>query len=169
MQATLVLDASFEPLAAVPLPRAVVLVLNHRAEIVEADGAVSSTSTVLPRPQVIRLRRVVALPHRSRTLPPSKTNVLRRDQHRCGYCARPAATVDHVVPRSRGGRSVWTNLVACCQRCNQRKGPHLPGELGWPLLAALTPLTTTGRCVVAPRAADPVWRPYLPADAAPAA
>ncbi len=161
MQATLVLNASYEPLATVPLHRAVVLVLHQRAEIVESDGTFRSISTAIPRPKVIRMLRYVSLPYHKRTLPPSKANVLTRDKHRCGYCARPADTVDHVVPRSRGGGSVWTNLVACCRRCNQAKGHKLLSELGWQLLVPLKPLRYTGRIVIEVRAADPAWQPYL--------
>lgn len=144
---TLVLNAGYEPLAVVSFKRALVLVLAQKASIVQADEEhpVWSPSGVYERPSVILLTRYVHRPYGSAALV-SRRGVLRRDRHRCGYCLRPATTVDHVVPRSRGGADAWENLVACCQRCNNRKGDHTPAEMGWTL--RLTPVTPY----------DPAWR-----------
>jgi 5-methylcytosine-specific restriction endonuclease McrA len=131
---TLVLNAGYEPLSVVSFRRAVVLVLAGKATILADDeaGPVRSASTVLARPSVILLRRYVKTPG-SRQVPLSRRGVLRRDEHRCAYCGKSATTIDHVIPRSRGGEDSWENLVACCLRCNNVKSNRTPGEMGWTL------------------------------------
>lgn len=131
---TLVLNAGYEPLAVVSFKRALVLVMNEKASVVAADDedVVRSASESWPRPSVIILRNYVRVPG-GRQVPVSRRGVLRRDGSRCGYCASPATTIDHVVPRSRGGADSWENLVACCLRCNNAKGDRTPGEMGWTL------------------------------------
>ncbi len=130
---TLVLNAGYEPLAVVSFRRALVLVLAGKATVV-ADGEhpVVGGSVTLPRPSVILLGRYVRTP-RGRSVPVSRRGVLRRDGHRCAYCGGHATTVDHVLPRSRGGQDSWENLVGCCVRCNNAKGDRTPDEKGWSL------------------------------------
>lgn len=132
---TLVLNAGYEPLAVVSFKRALVLVMNHKATIVQCDQGhpVWAASGSWERPSVILLTRYVRIP-RSRAVPVSRRGVLRRDDHRCCYCAKSANTIDHVLPRSRGGRDTWDNLVACCLRCNNVKGNQTPTEMGWGML-----------------------------------
>lgn len=132
---TLVLNAGYEPLAVVSFKRALVLVMNQKATVVHADPdhPVRATSGAWARPSVILLRRYVRVPH-AHASPVSRRGVLRRDEHRCCYCGTPANTIDHVLPRSRGGRDTWENLVACCLRCNNAKGDQTPGEMGWSML-----------------------------------
>ena len=84
------------------------------------------------RPAVILLTRYVRVPQ-SRRVPVTRRGVLRRDGHRCGYCGKAASTIDHVLPRSRGGADSWENLVACCLRCNNVKGDRTPQEMQWEL------------------------------------
>ena len=127
----LVLNASYEPLSLVSIRRAVVLLLREKAELVEAtQNMVRSTTQAMPVPLVIRLVKYVRLPHRR--VPPTRTAIMLRDAYTCQYCGdtpgRAQLTVDHVVPRSRGGTHDWENLVTACKRCNQRKGSHLPEE-----------------------------------------
>lgn len=130
---TLVLNAGYEPLSVVPFTRAVVLVLAGKATVLAAEDApVRSQHVSLDQPSVILLTRYVR-PPRDRRVSLSRRGVLRRDNHRCAYCGRPAGTVDHVVPRSRGGDNSWENLVACCRDCNNRKGDRTLAELGWTL------------------------------------
>ena len=135
MRETLVLNASFEPLTAVPLRRAAVLVLQNKAvvEKAHADLRLRAASVELPVPQVIRLRRYVRVPFRQRA-PWSRRGVLVRDRHRCAYCGRRATTVDHLVPRSRGGRDTWLNTVAACADDNRRKADRTPAQAGMRLL-----------------------------------
>ena len=132
---TLVLNAGYEPLSVVSFKRALVLVMNGRAIIVESDNKhpVRSPDGTWERPSVIVLTRYVKMPH-SRQVPVSRRGVLRRDNHRCGYCQASASTIDHVLPRSRGGKDEWENLVACCLKCNNIKGDRTPQEMGWRLL-----------------------------------
>jgi len=129
---TLVLNAGYEPLAVVSFKRALILVMNNKATVVESDRGhpVFAASGAWERPSVILLTRYVRLP-RSRISPVSRRGVLRRDDHRCCYCGTSATTIDHVLPRSRGGRDTWDNLVACCLRCNNIKSNQTPAEMGW--------------------------------------
>ncbi|MYV54091.1 HNH endonuclease [Streptomyces sp. SID3212] len=135
MRDTLVLNASFEPLSTVTLNRAVVLVLQDKAVVEQAHPGlrVRAATVVLPVPRVIRLCRYVRVPFR-RQAPWSRRGVLIRDQHRCAYCGRRATTVDHVVPRSRGGADSWLNTVASCAEDNHRKADRTPEQAGMPLL-----------------------------------
>ncbi|MDT3399225.1 HNH endonuclease [Streptomyces sp. B1866] len=137
MRETLVLNASFEPLAAVSLRRAVVLVLQDKAVVEQAHPAlrVRAAAVDLPLPRVIRLCRYVRVPFRRRA-PWSRRGVLVRDRHACAYCGRRATTVDHVVPRSRGGGDTWLNTVASCAEDNRRKANRTPEEAGMRLLRA---------------------------------
>ncbi|GAA1187181.1 HNH endonuclease [Streptomyces hebeiensis] len=135
MRDTLVLNSSFEPLSTVTLNRAVVLVLQDKAVVEQAHPAlrVRAAAVELPVPRVIRLCRFVRVPFR-RQAPWSRRGVLMRDQHRCAYCGRRATTVDHVVPRSRGGSDSWLNTVASCAEDNHRKADRTPEQAGMPLL-----------------------------------
>ncbi|MGK9146377.1 HNH endonuclease [Plantibacter flavus] len=131
---TLVLNAGYEPLAIVSFKRALLLVMNQKATVVEIDSShpVFATSGSFDRPSVIILTRYVRIPH-GRRVPVTRRGVLRRDGHRCAYCNKAATTIDHVLPRSRGGADSWENLVACCLRCNNVKGDRTPAEMNWDL------------------------------------
>ena len=136
-RSVLVLNATFEPLSLVSVRRAVVLLLREKAELVEAtERMLHSANHALPEPLVIRLTRFVRLPHRS--VPPTRGAVILRDAYTCQYCGdtpgKHGLTVDHVVPRCRGGDHSWTNLTAACKRCNHRKGRMIPREAGMKLL-----------------------------------
>ncbi len=135
----LALNASFEPLTMVPVKRALRLVIDGKAEIVEADSGrvVHSARLTMPRPAVIRLTRFIHVPRRFRR---QVTNIFlfARDRYRCQYCGRmqgelkhrEALTRDHLVPLSRGGKNDWTNVVTACSSCNARKGNRMPEEIG---------------------------------------
>lgn len=167
MRDVLLLNASYEPLTVLDARRAVVLLLDEKADLVEADAAdraVRSPSIEVPLPAVVRLRKMVRVPRR-RAVPLSRQGVLLRDQYQCAYCTeRWAGTVDHVVPRSRGGRHEWRNVVAACAECNHRKADRLPGELGWRLRFQPTePVGATAPRVVALADQAPEWAAYLAA------
>lgn len=160
----LLLNATFEPLTALPLRRAIVLVVCGKAEVVHGDegGLVlhSATSSVVV-PSVIRLRRYVRVPYRAR-VPMTRAALMHRDHYRCAYCGGRAETIDHVVPRSRGGQHRWDNCVACCARCNHRKADRLLAELGWRLRTVPTcPRGQHWRLLATVPDADPLWLPYL--------
>jgi 5-methylcytosine-specific restriction endonuclease McrA len=127
----LVLNASYEPINICGARRALVLVLKGVARTEEEQGSTLHAARVrMPLPSVIRLLEYRRIPHQTRAL--SRKNILLRDRNTCQYCSvvLPAneLTLDHVVPRSRGGQSTWENLVACCHSCNRRKGNQLLSE-----------------------------------------
>ncbi len=164
MRRVLLLNVTYEPLTTVGLRRAVCLVLGGKAEVVhdDVDGALlHAASVVLATPSVIRLRRYVRVPYRNR-VPLTRAALMRRDNYRCAYCGRRAETIDHVVPRSRGGQHAWENCVASCTICNHRKADRLLEELGWTL--AVPPVVPRGahwRLVGAQHDGDPQWAAYL--------
>jgi len=134
----LVLNATYEPLSVVSVKRAVVLLLKEKAEIVEAAAAkLRSENLALPVPLVIRLVYFVKIPRRI-SLPVTRRGVLSRDHYTCQYCGvsppRKHLTVDHVLPRSRGGKTTWENVVTACEKCNGRKGSRTPAEANMHLL-----------------------------------
>ena len=139
----LALNASFEPLTVVPARRAVRLVLDGKAEILEVDGDrhFRSERSALPCPSVIRLVRYVHVPRRFRRQV-TNTFLFARDRYSCQYCGRHRSelrgrqflTRDHVLPTSRGGLNSWDNVVTSCSPCNNRKGDHLPSEAGLKLM-----------------------------------
>src|SRR2546421_3854611 len=127
----LVLNASYEPINICAARRALVLVLKGVAITEEENGHyLHSARLAIRLPSVIRLLEYRRIPHQTRAL--SRKNILLRDRNTCQYCGELLAsselTLDHVVPRSRGGTSSWENLVACCHSCNRRKGNQLPLE-----------------------------------------
>ncbi|MEN9989332.1 MAG: hypothetical protein RL508_311 [Actinomycetota bacterium] len=158
---TLVLNAGYEPLGVVSFKRALTLVLNNKATVLQpAEVEVHSTSAVFDLPSVILLSRYVRIPT-SRGVPVTRKGVLRRDNHRCAYCNRNANTIDHVQPKSRGGRDTWENLVACCLKCNNTKSDKTLAEIGWQL--RITPRMPSGGAWTV-RGADrlePEWDSYL--------
>jgi len=135
----LALNASFEPLTMVPVRRALRLVIDGKAVIVEADkgAVVRSERLEIPRPAVIRLVRFVHVPRRFRRQV-TNTFLFARDQYQCQFCGRhqiqlkprECLTRDHLVPLSRGGTNAWTNVLTACSSCNTRKGNLLPEEAG---------------------------------------
>ena len=160
----LVLNASYEPLSVVSTRRAVVLVLRGRAvSVVERDEVWASSHTVVAVPSVVRLKTYVKVPYR-RSVPVTRRAVFGRDGHRCQYCGGPAESLDHVVPRSRGGDHTWDNVVACCRSCNVRKGDRLPAEVGLHLRAQPhAPRHHAWIYASAGYTLDPAWDPYLAA------
>jgi 5-methylcytosine-specific restriction endonuclease McrA len=139
----LALNASYEPLTIVPARRAVRLVLEGKAEILEVDGAKAFRSAweEVPCPLVIRLVRFVHVPRRFRRQV-TNTFLFARDGYSCQYCGRHRSelrgrqylTRDHILPVSRGGGNTWDNVVTSCSPCNNRKGGYLPNEVGMRLL-----------------------------------
>ena len=165
MSRVLLLNATFEPLQLVSERRAVVLMLAGRAEAIampDEPEVCRSASVVVEIPAIVRLHDMVKLPSKIRTPPLTRRSLLLRDSYRCAYCLEHADTIDHVVPRSRGGRHEWTNVVAACRRHNMLKGDRLLEEIGWRM--HFEPRVPDGpwwrwRHVPDP---DPLWAPYLP-------
>lgn len=165
----LLLNSTYEPLTALPIRRAIVLLLCGKAEVVHDDPAgpvVHSATRTISVPSVIRLRVFVRVPYRAR-VPMTRAALMHRDRFRCAYCGSKADTVDHVVPRSRGGQHTWENCVACCSMCNHRKADKLLSELGWTLgLVPMPPKGQHWRLLSTVKELDPAWIRYLGEGAA---
>lgn len=165
----LLLNATFEPLTALPLRRAIVLLVAEKAVLVHGDPAgltLHAATVSVPVPSVIRLSRYVRVPYRAK-VPLTRAGLMHRDQHRCAYCGGRAETIDHVLPRSRGGPHTWQNCVACCARCNHRKADRLLSELGWRMrVVPRAPHGPHWRLLTHSTEPDPLWQPYLGAPAA---
>lgn len=165
----LLLNVTYEPLTALPARRAVVLMTCGKADTVHEDPqapVVHSEQWAVQVPSVIRLRNYVRVPYRAR-VPMTRAALMHRDRFRCAYCGAKAETVDHVVPRSRGGEHSWENCVACCAPCNHRKADKLLSELGWTLRASLVPPSGPHwRLLASTKDLHPSWMPYLGEGAA---
>ena len=157
----LVLNQTYEPLCVVSVRRAAILVLASKAVCVaDGDGILHSAREELPVPLVIRLTRYVRVPYRTH-VGLSRRAIFARDGGRCAYCKGPAETIDHVMPRSRGGRHAWENVVAACARCNHTKGDRTPAEIGWRLHAAPAAPKGLAWRVLGHRTPDPRWADWL--------
>ena len=157
----LLLNATYEPVHLVSARRAVLLVLRQKAEVVEESGEViRSEARTIPIPSVIRLVHFVRIPYQAR-VKLTRQALAARDHNLCGYCGKPGETMDHIVPRSRGGKTEWENLVWACKQCNSRKADKLLPEVRMTLRAK--PYAPKGRAwlVVAVGIVDPRWEPYL--------
>ncbi|MBX6391216.1 MAG: HNH endonuclease [Frankia sp.] len=164
MAEALVLNATYEPLCVVSQRRALVLVLTDKAVMVESGGQVlRSASMTVEVPVVVRLARFVRVPYRTQ-VPLTRKGVLARDHHRCVYCGAPATSLDHVIPRSRGGPHVWENVVAACGRCNHLKADRAVAELGWRLRTAPRAPSGAAWRILGSRRMDPRWSQYLNTD-----
>ena len=163
----LVLNATYEPINVCTVRRAAVLLLKEKAELVErSTWSLRSEHTSLPKPMVIRLVSYVNVPRDTHRRKITRRAVFARDRWTCQYCgSRSNLTVDHVIPRSKGGDSSWTNIVASCAPCNRRKGDHLPQAIGMhPRRSPTTPNPNVFIHVASPQI-PPAWRQWLP-DAA---
>lgn len=162
MARSLVLNASYEPLSVVSERRALILVMAEKATIVVPKNETwSAASLSFQIPSVVKLNRYVKVPYR-RSTPVTRRAVFGRDGHQCQYCGGPAESIDHVMPRSRGGEHSWENVVACCRSCNVRKGDRMPAESGFQLRSNPGPprrfawiYASTGFQV------DPDWHAFL--------
>ncbi len=171
MVAVLLLNASYEPLAVIPLRRAVSLMLRERVDAATEEAVtIQGASRALHLPTVVRLRRYVNVPRRGVRW--SRYGVLQRDGYCCIYCGiRPGDlqkgrtmskrdfTLDHLTPRSRGGRNSWGNTACACPVCNNRKGNRTPHEAGMAL--RWEPKTPRVSYLVASGEMPTAWKVYL--------
>ena len=162
----LVLNSTFEPIHVTAVRRALVLTLKGVAQVEEHNGSkVHSACQSHSVPSVIRLLSYRHIPQQSRAL--SRKNILLRDRNTCQFCGEQFSagelTLDHVMPRSRGGPSSWENLVACCYQCNNRKGDRTPEEAGIRLQRRPRPFTlhTSRQLMRLIGRHDEKWRKYL--------
>jgi 5-methylcytosine-specific restriction endonuclease McrA len=161
----LVLNATYEPINVCTVRRAVVLLLKDKAEVIEhGEWQLHSASTTLARPVVIRLVSYVRIPRDTHRRKITRRAVFARDDWTCQYCGvRSNLTVDHVVPRSKGGSSSWENIVASCAPCNRRKGNALPRQAGMRLLKQPRTPSPNVFIHVASPTIPAAWRAYLAA------
>lgn len=160
----LLLNATYEPMRVIPLQRAVCLLLAGRAEVTHSSAApLRSAHQVMDTPVVVRLTSYVYVPRRD-VRPLSRAALLARDNHRCQYCGRRGSTIDHVVPRSRGGQHIWTNVVIACDRCNFRKADRLLAEIGWVLRRRPAAPTDSQWVLRGVTTVHMAWSPYLQLD-----
>jgi len=132
----LVLNQTYEPLNICKVRRAVLLLIREKAEVIEnGRGDIHSVTSVFDVPSVIRLTHFIRRPRRQRKL--TKHEVFQRDRYRCQYCGQESKdlTLDHVIPRRRGGEHRWENVVSACIRCNREKAGRTPDEARMPLLS----------------------------------
>ncbi len=149
MEWTLLLNSTFEPLKVVFWKKAIIMVLLDKVEVVEEyDRTIRGISFRLRLPAVIRLNRYIK--KRTPIIKFSRQNLYIRDGGRCQYCGAPFSakelTYDHILPRSKGGETEWTNVVTCCVKCNLKKGGRTPEEAGMTLIR---------------RPKAPIWIPLL--------
>ena len=160
----LVLNATFEPINVCTVRRAAVLLLKEKAELVEQAGwSLRSESMSLPRPMVIRLVSYVRVPRDTHRRKITRRAVFARDRWTCQYCgSRSNLTVDHVVPRSKGGGSSWDNIVTSCAPCNRRKGDALLKHAGMSLHRRPRSPSPQIFIHVASPTIPAAWHAYLP-------
>lgn len=131
----LILNQDYSALSICSVPKAFLLVYLNKAELVAESSAyfLRTISNAYPMPTVIRLNRYINLPYKGVMM--TRQNIFKRDGHRCVYCGtHEDLTLDHVLPKSRGGRTSWDNLATACKRCNTRKGDRTPEEAMMPML-----------------------------------
>ena len=132
----LILNQSYEPLTICNIKKAIILIYLGKAELILEDGRknLRSVSGVYPWPSIIRLSHFIAIPYKKVVL--TRKNILRRDSYKCSYCGRSdlPLTIDHVIPKARGGSDSWENLVCACTSCNNKKGDRTPDEANLNLL-----------------------------------
>ena len=163
---TLLLTQGYEPIKVISWQRAITLLTLHKVEVVEEyDAQIRATSVIIQVPAVVRLRK--AFRRHAKPVKFSRVNIYARDAYRCQYCAAKCAidglTYDHVIPRSRGGRTTWENIVSCCYTCNARKANRTPAE------ARMALLSTPGRpswmpsvqIRVSAKSVPDAWRDYV--------
>lgn len=159
----LLLNQSYEPLTLCTTKKALLLIFLHKAELVTNNPklTVRTVNKSFPWPSVIRLKSYVSVPYKNINL--TRKNILRRDNHKCVYCGRGdlAFTIDHVIPKSKGGKDTWENLVTACLPCNNKKGNRTPQEAD--LILKVKPYKPNFIMFILNSVSriDDNWRPYL--------
>lgn len=163
--ATLVLDRGHQPVNVVSWEEAITMLFTDKADVLEEYEHVIHSPSGTQKPAVIRLRR--SFKREVKPVKFSRVNVYARDEYRCQYCGERKATedltYDHVLPRSRGGRTEWSNIVTCCHDCNREKKNRTPAEAGMPLLSKpVQPKATPDLQLEFSRRSIPdAWRDYV--------
>ena len=161
----LVLNQNYEPLSVCSVRRALLLIMRGKAEAVEKlEEVVRAVSQEFAVPSVVRLERYINAPRRRVVL--SKRNVFKRDRFECQYCGRRDGklTIDHIVPRTRGGLSTWENMVCACATCNNKKGEHRPEQVGMKLRSKPKRPNSVSFMRNSIGSGQQRWKPYLFVD-----
>jgi 5-methylcytosine-specific restriction endonuclease McrA len=163
---TLLLNQGYEPIKIISWQRAMTLVTLEKVEVVEEyDMQVRATSMIVQVPAVVRLRK--AYRRHAKPVKFSRVNIYARDAYRCQYCGAKCSidqlTYDHVIPRSRGGRTTWDNIVSCCYTCNAHKANRTPGEAHMRLLSVPARPTwiPSVQIRVSTKSIPDAWRDYV--------
>jgi 5-methylcytosine-specific restriction endonuclease McrA len=163
---SLVLNATYEPLCVVSTRRALLLVLDRKAEMMSTTGRVFRAEVItVPEPSVVRLNYYIKVPYEARVAL-NRRAVFARDGHRCQYCGATAENIDHVIPKSKGGPHAWDNVVAACRRCNTAKRDRMLEESGMKLRRKPVVPRQRTWILVASGSIRPDWEPYLAQAAA---
>lgn len=166
MEQVLLLNLSYEPLKVINWKKAITLLCLGKVEVIEEYGRdIRSVSMTIRLPSVVRLLRMVKRPKRPVRF--SRQNIYARDRYRCQYCGSrfptEELTYDHVLPRSRGGKTEWENIVTCCVTCNRKKGGKTPEEARMHLIRK--PVRPTWvpavRITIGIKEVPNTWRDYL--------
>ena len=158
----LVLNQNYLPLTITKTKRAISLILDKKVEILEKyNDEIHSVNLVLYLPSVIRLTRYIS--YQPKAIPLTRKNLLRRDSYTCQYCnvKNKPMTLDHVIPRQRGGKDTWENLVAACTKCNHKKNNKTPKESDMPLLKKPKKPSILMYFQQSVRRKQDAWKPYL--------
>ncbi|QKS13193.1 HNH endonuclease [Curtobacterium sp. Csp1] len=159
MNRTLVLNASYEPIAVVAPRRALALVMNGKASVVlDGEATLHSARLAVAEPSVVLLRQFVRIPRRS--VPLTRRSALEAYDYTCAYCLGFGDTLDHVVPRARGGEHAWSNVVVACFQCNNKKADRLLQEIGWKLALDLREPAPNTASLIRKRWRQPEWMQF---------
>ncbi|MGC8511461.1 MAG: HNH endonuclease [Acidimicrobiales bacterium] len=161
MTQALVLNATYEPLCVVSSRRALMLTLEHKAEMLHpSERVLRSEKLCFEEPSVVRMRYYVRVPYHARAAL-NRRAVFARDGHKCQYCGAEAESIDHVVPKSRGGGHSWDNVVAACRACNFHKKDRLLEEIGMRLRHPPAPPRQRTFLLLASARMRSEWSAYL--------
>ncbi|MCS7245141.1 MAG: HNH endonuclease [candidate division WOR-3 bacterium] len=162
MSRVLVLNQTFEPLNIISIKRAIKLIFTLKADIIYANSKlIRAQSIAIPEPSVIRLKYYIKVKYKEPSL--SKKNIILRDRRTCQYCGTQKGpfTVDHITPKSRGGKDTWENLVCACMKCNLKKGDMLPEEVGMKLISKPRKPTYFELNILRDSIPDERWKEFL--------
>ncbi|MCF8144735.1 MAG: HNH endonuclease [Deltaproteobacteria bacterium] len=166
MEQVLLLNITYEPLKIINWKKAITLSMLGKVEVLEEYGReIHSVSFTIKLPSVVRLLRMVKKPKNAVKF--SRQNIYARDKYQCQYCGRKLPveelSYDHVIPKSRGGRTLWTNIVTSCMDCNRRKGGRTPNEANMTLIRqpARPTWLPSLRITIGFREVPTSWRDYL--------
>ena len=158
----LVLNQNYEPLNVCQVRRAIVLILNGKAEVLQHNSVqIRSAAFSIISPSVVRLAYMVKRPRPQAKL--TRQRIFSRDEYTCQYCGRSGKelTLDHIIPRYRGGKHIWSNVVSACKSCNQRKAGRTPSEAGMKLLRMPYEPSGNNYLLIYPFHIPAEWSDYL--------